>query len=105
MRLSSLPKGGKVSIAFEQNEDDVAEIIIADTGVGIPKEHLPHLFDRFYQVESDAKRSYEGTGIGLALVKELVELHEGTIEVTSTVGFGTSFHVRIPSGKSYGYDR
>lgn len=99
------PKGGKVSIALDPKEDDrteniTAEITIADTGVGIAKEHLPHLFDRFYQVESDTKRSYEGTGIGLALVKELVELHEGTIEVTSTVGFGTSFLVRIPSGAS-----
>ena len=94
------PKGGKVSIALDQKEDDVAEIKIADTGVGISKEHLPHLFDRFYQVESDTKRSYEGTGIGLALVKELVELHEGTIEVKSTAGFGTSFLVQIPSGES-----
>ena len=103
------PKGGKVSIALDQKEDDIAEItspeiitakiIIADAGVGIAKEHLPHLFDRFYQVESDIKRSYEGTGIGLALVKELVELHEGTIEVTSTVGFGTSFLVQIPSSE------
>ena len=90
------PSGRKVALALEQEEDGSVRIIVADTGSGIAEEHLPHLFDRFYQVENATTRAHEGSGIGLALVKELVELHEGTISVESTVGFGTRFAVRLP---------
>ncbi|HMB89217.1 MAG TPA: ATP-binding protein, partial [Rhodothermales bacterium] len=90
------PAGGKVSVSAASETDGSVRIVVADTGPGISEAHLGHLFDRFYQVDSASTRSHEGTGIGLALVKELVELHEGTIEVESTVGFGTRFTVRIP---------
>jgi len=73
-------------------------VTIRDSGIGIPKEHLPHVFDRFYQVDSSTTREHEGTGIGLALTKELVELHGGEISVTSEEGFGTTFVVRLPLG-------
>ena len=75
-------------------------IEVADTGAGIPASHLPHLFDQFYQVEGSSTRSQEGSGIGLALVKELVELHGGRVTVESTVDFGTRFIVTLPEIES-----
>jgi len=81
-----------------RNPQSAIEISVRDTGIGIPKEHLPHVFDRFYQVDSSTTREHEGTGIGLALTKELVELHGGEISVESEEGFGTTFAVRLPLG-------
>jgi len=71
-------------------------LTVADTGVGIPKEELPKMFQRFHRVESTTGRSYEGTGIGLSLVKELLQMHEGTISVESVEGEGSEFTVIIP---------
>ncbi|MEM1127006.1 MAG: tetratricopeptide repeat protein [Bacteroidota bacterium] len=90
------PAGGKVSLTLARLDGGTAQIVVADTGPGIAEEHLPHLFDRFYQVERAATRSHEGSGIGLALVKEVVELHGGTVQVESTVGFGTRFLIDLP---------
>ncbi|MDN4174214.1 SpoIIE family protein phosphatase [Nocardioides sp. SOB77] len=72
-------------------------LVVADTGVGIPAEDLPRLFDRFHRARGARSRSHEGSGIGLALVGELVALHGGTVEVESTVGVGTTFTVRLPA--------
>ena len=91
------PAGGKVSLTLAREGEESARIEVADTGVGIQESLLPHLFDRFYQVEGSSTRSKEGSGIGLALVKELVELHQGTVTVESTVAFGTKFIVRLPA--------
>src|SRR4030066_2605607 len=76
-------------------------IKIHDTGIGIPKEKLPKIFDRFYQVDGSHTREQEGTGIGLSLTKELVELHKGTIEVESEAGKGTTVTISIPLGKEH----
>src|SRR5208337_1505279 len=73
----------------------------SDTGVGIPAQELPHLFKRFHRVQNTRARSYEGTGIGLALVHELVKLHGGSIEVESKLDQGTTFTIRIPFGKDH----
>jgi len=74
------------------------EISIHDTGIGIPQEKLPKIFDRFYQVDGSHTREQEGTGIGLSLTKELIELHRGKIEVESEEGKGTCFTISIPLG-------
>ena len=81
-------------------EEDFVELKIRNTGIGIPPEHLPHIFDRFYQVDSSSTRNYEGTGIGLALVKEFVELHHGKVNVESTDS-ETVFKIKVPLGSAH----
>ncbi len=75
-----------------------AELTVSDTGVGIPAQDLPKVFERFHRVEGQRSRTHEGTGIGLALVRELVNLHGGQIHVDSEDGRGTTVQVRIPCG-------
>jgi signal transduction histidine kinase len=74
---------------------------VADTGVGVPADQLPLLFDRFHRVPNARSRTHEGTGIGLALVQELVTLHGGDVSVTSVVDRGTTFTVRVPAGTAH----
>ena len=74
---------------------------ITDTGVGIPENELPNMFQRFHRVQNVTGRTHEGTGIGLSLVKELVQMHHGTIEVESTLNQGSTFTVKIPFGKEH----
>ena len=76
-----------------------AELTVRDTGVGIPASELPHVFERFHRVEGQRGRTHEGSGIGLALVRELVTLHDGTVRVDSVVGRGTAFTVALPYRK------
>lgn len=78
-----------------------AVLTVQDTGSGIPAADLPRLFERFHRVEGQVGRSFEGTGIGLAFVKEMVGLHGGQIEVQSEVGRGTTFTVRLPLGRAH----
>ncbi len=77
---------------------DLVELSVRDTGSGIPEDELPRVFERFHRVETIKGRTHEGTGIGLALVQELVRLHGGTVDVRSTVGVGSTFVVSIPIG-------
>jgi signal transduction histidine kinase/DNA-binding response OmpR family regulator len=77
------------------------ELSVRDTGVGIAAAELPHVFDRFHRVGRAKARTHEGSGIGLALVRELVTMHGGTIDVASTVGEGTTFTVSIPTGMAH----
>lgn len=80
----------------ERIAGDQILITVADTGRGIPPEHLPYIFERFYRVDPSRARSTGGAGIGLAIVKKLVEAHGGTIEAESEPGKGTSFFIRLP---------
>ncbi|MBQ3303412.1 MAG: two-component sensor histidine kinase, partial [Clostridia bacterium] len=89
------PRGGEVHCALSRS-GRMAVIRIADTGVGIPAEDLPHIFDRFYRVNKARSRETGGTGLGLSIVKQLVLLHGGTINAESTVGKGTTFVIELP---------
>jgi PAS domain S-box-containing protein len=87
---------GTIKVTIAQ-ADEWIRLNVRDTGIGISKDALPMIFERFHRVVNEGGRSVEGTGIGLALVKELVQLHEGRIEVESEVGKGSSFSVYIPA--------
>jgi signal transduction histidine kinase/CheY-like chemotaxis protein/ligand-binding sensor domain-containing protein/AraC-like DNA-binding protein len=88
-------RGGTVEVMV-RTDNDHAEIVVRDTGVGIAPDDLPRIFDRFYQADTSSTRRFEGTGIGLALAKELVELHGGEITVASSTGAGSTFTARLP---------
>lgn len=89
------PAPGKVEISLRVDGDD-AVIVVADTGIGIPARHLPHIFDRFYRIDEARNREAGGAGLGLAIVKWIVDAHEGKIEIASTPGQGSEFVVRLP---------
>lgn len=89
------PNGGEVVIAAENNEDTIA-IKISDQGIGIPASALPHIFDRFYRAKNVGQQRINGMGLGLYVVHEIVTLHNGTIEVTSVEGQGSTFTVHLP---------
>jgi signal transduction histidine kinase len=91
---------GGISVALGLHGDS-AVLTVHDTGVGIPASELPRLFERFHRIEGGRARTHEGSGIGLALVQDLVGLHQGRIEVTSTVDEGTTFTISIPRGTAH----
>ncbi|RKH08040.1 response regulator [Corallococcus sp. CA047B] len=91
---------GEIRVALRWEGAHV-ELIVQDTGVGIPEAAMPRLFERFHRVEGARGRSHEGTGIGLALVQELVKLHGGTVRARSTPGKGTTFTVSLPTGGAH----
>ncbi len=91
------PEGGEVRVKLSKL-DDQAELVVEDTGVGIPADHLPHIFDRFYRVSSpSASASPEkGLGLGLSFVAWIAKAHNGSVDVESEPGKGTRFVVRLP---------
>jgi signal transduction histidine kinase len=91
---------GGVTVTLEAR-DSHAVLTVADTGVGIPETELAHIFERFHRVEFTKSRTYEGTGIGLALIQELVKLHGGTIDVASRLAQGSAFTVSLPFGSGH----
>lgn len=100
------PQNGKIAVEVKGEKNSNSEmsrmvsIKVSNTGEGIPEDKLPYVFDRFFQVDSASNRQCEGTGIGLALVKELVQLHHGTVSVESHLGV-TSFTVKLPLDEGY----
>jgi signal transduction histidine kinase len=92
--------GGRIAIAARRGRGGFLDIEVADTGIGIPPEEQEKIFERFYQVESGPKRRYEGTGIGLAIVRDILRLHGGGITVQSTAGQGSTFRFSIPLGRN-----
>lgn len=94
------PAGGCISVTLKPAGDHCLLKVI-DTGIGIRPDQIPHLFERFRQAEGSANRSYEGSGLGLALVKELVELHGGQISVDSTYGAGSTFTIWVQTGVAH----
>ncbi len=95
------PPGGKVDLTI--SVDEWLELRVRDTGPGIPPKHLPHLFDRFYQADNQNSVD-QGTGIGLALSRELARLHHGEIHVSSEEGVGSIFTIRLPLGRLHLHD-
>ncbi|MBY3553893.1 response regulator [Modestobacter lapidis] len=89
---------GSIAVSLRAAGDDIA-LTVADTGIGIPTDELPRVFERFHRVPGSAARNREGTGIGLALVRELVALHGGAVSVTSVAGRGSTFTVTVPFGR------
>jgi signal transduction histidine kinase len=79
-----------------KSEGDGLALVVADTGIGIGSDHLDRIFERFYQVDGSSTRRFGGSGLGLALVREIVEAHEGRVDVESTVGEGSTFTVWLP---------
>ena len=109
------PTGGFINVVLsqpitksppEEGQDKITngrfiEITVSDTGIGIPDEQLNKIFDRFYQVDNRLSKEYEGTGVGLSLTKELIELHKGKIFVESEEGKGSIFKILLPLGKEH----
>lgn len=93
------PAGGKVTLRVWCRVDSGYVFQIADTGIGIAAEDIPKALSRFGQVDSDLNRQYEGTGLGLPLTKALVELHDGSLDLQSEVGVGTTVTVRFPAAR------
>ena len=89
------PSGGKVRVEV-RGEGDYVKATVSDTGIGIPKEDLPRIFDKFYRVKSEKTRGIVGTGLGLSIVKSIVDAHLGSITVESEEGKGTTFTVLLP---------
>ena len=93
--LKFTPSGGRVEVRAERSGNQYV-LVVADTGMGIAEKNLPYVFDRFWQADGSSKRKYQGVGIGLALVKELVEVQGGQVTVKSKEGQGTTFTVQLP---------
>ena len=93
--LAHTPASGSVTLRARRNWEALV-VSVEDTGVGIAAEHLPHLFERYYRVDSARARSSGGFGLGLAIVQTIVAAHGGTIRVESELGVGTTFTVTLP---------
>jgi signal transduction histidine kinase len=93
--LKFTPAGGRIELRAEKRDSDMV-LHVADTGMGISSGNLQHLFSRFWQADDSSRRKFQGVGIGLALVKELTEVHGGQVSVQSEEGKGTTFTIRIP---------
>jgi len=93
-------QGGSIFVALVQQGDNAC-ITVRDTGIGIPEEHLPHIFERFYRVDKSRSHGERGAGLGLSICQRIVELHGGKIEVKSKVGEGSVFSVLLPISEKY----
>jgi signal transduction histidine kinase len=94
--LKFTPMGGRITVYLKQERERVI-VQVVDAGVGIPEDKLPHIFERFYQVEEEISRRYGGLGLGLALVKRIIETYGGTVDVTSKLRQGSTFTVELPA--------
>jgi len=93
------PDGGTIEISTFYDEKGVT-LTVKDNGIGIPKEDLPRIFERFYRVDKARSRELGGTGLGLSIVKQIVELHKGNVKIDSELGKGTTVTVQVPYSKN-----
>ena len=91
------PEQGRIDVRWRTHDDGSATLSVADTGIGIPAQHLPRLTERFYRVDRGRSRQSGGTGLGLAIVKHVLTRHEGTLQVESEVGKGSTFTAVLPA--------
>jgi len=85
------PENGRIEISWRASADGGARFAVADTGSGIPAEHLPRITERFYRVSTSRSRETGGTGLGLSIVKHVMQLHHGQLTIESEVGVGSTF--------------
>jgi CheY-like chemotaxis protein/two-component sensor histidine kinase len=98
------PEGGHIEIISRPHKThEFIELVVKDNGVGIPEKVLPHVFDRFYQADNTTTRSFGGTGIGLSIAKEIIDMHEGQIRIESTEGKGTEVIFSLPRPEVNGH--
>jgi heavy metal sensor kinase len=95
--IKHTPEGGRVNIQASNPDGVTVHVSVCDTGVGIPPDDLPHVFERFYRVDKSRSRAQGGAGLGLAIAKSIIEAHSGHIGVQSTVGVGTCFEFTLPA--------
>jgi heavy metal sensor kinase len=95
--IKHTPEGGRVSIEAGNPDGVTVHVSVSDTGIGIPSEDLPHVFERFYRVDKSRSRAQGGAGLGLAIAQSIIEAHSGRISVQSTVGAGTCFEFTLPA--------
>ena len=93
------PAEGQIHIGWRQRADGQGEIEVRDTGIGIAREHLPRLTERFYRVDGSRSRDTGGTGLGLSIVKHVVQRHGGSLEIDSEPGKGSRFRLLLPAGR------
>jgi signal transduction histidine kinase len=102
------PDGGEILVGT-QSEGTQVKVWVTDCGIGIPREELPKLFKKFYRIERQETRGIKGTGLGLALVKQIMDAHQGTVSVESEVGKGSTFSLTLPcageAGSLLSHDR
>jgi two-component system phosphate regulon sensor histidine kinase PhoR len=102
--LRHTPSGGAIEVSVRNVVPDVL-LVVHDTGVGIPYNDLPHIFDRFYVVDRSRARESAGTGLGLAIVRQFVEAHDGRVTADSELGVGSTFHCRFPAARDLSQPR
>ncbi len=90
------PEGGQIEVSVRRDKGELAHVVVKDTGIGISSKHLPHIFERFYQVDGSTTRRFGGLGLGLSVVKEIVEAHGGKVWAESKKNKGTLFHFVLP---------
>jgi CheY-like chemotaxis protein len=90
------PEEGSIKLLIRAKRPESIQVLVTDTGIGIPEDRLPYLFDKYSRISQKGTKGEAGTGLGMSIVKELIEMHEGTIEVVSKVGHGTTFTITLP---------
>lgn len=93
------PEGGRISVAWRLRDDGSGEVTVSDTGIGVAREHIPRLTERFYRVDGSRSRETGGTGLGLSIVKHVVQRHGGELDIQSEPGKGSSFSLVFPAAR------
>ena len=92
-------EGGRIDVSWAWRRDGSGELVVADTGIGVAREHLPRLTERFYRVDGSRSRESGGTGLGLSIVKHVVQRHGGEIDIESELGKGSRFRLVFPASR------